>query len=148
VIFGINVYISVPLLLDPQIKPQTKVAIVFFLILGARSTIRANFSAYSYARDLRSFSAKSQAELKSSLDTTQDRSAKLRQIFGAEEPTGDPADQVAKSSELLQEAIDGKLKVPSGLTRDTLLAYRQLALRNIWSLQSQGKPPIRVTLQV
>src|SRR5262249_23436026 len=36
VIFGINVYISVPLLLDPQIKPQTKVAIVFFLILGAR----------------------------------------------------------------------------------------------------------------
>jgi hypothetical protein len=121
-IYGISLYNTIPLLTNSNIRLETKAALVMLLIVGGRSAAKANISAFnaaSFVSDAAAFSGQSVGELTSK--TTPEQPG-LNKIFGKGIDGG-------KAN--LEAAQNGTLKVPNGLSRDAMLAYREIAIQNI-----------------
>jgi RHS repeat-associated protein len=140
IVFGISLYHTGPLLVDPDIKPQTKVALLAFLILGARGAVKSNINAYNYTSEMVAYGRMDKAKLVETATQPDGTAQKLAGLFGRSD--------LAQAEANLRLAQQGKLKIPDGVTREHLLAYRQVALETSHRYANNRVRPDGVKLQM
>lgn len=137
---GYNVSQSIPMYFDQTVNNETKVAITFLLLLQGKGTVasikttfsKSNISPQMYVSEALKYSKLGKDVLLTKAGPP--NAGLLGDVFG-----------IGNKGALarLSLARQGKLQIPPGLTRDALLAYREVALRQIAEF-GPDKVPVQV----